>query len=517
MQSIFNTVYTINMQFKFSDEPLEKVVADLVVVLAWQRVKDKKDKGTAALQKSDGGMALDKYLGGLLSKIIKEEVFRGETATRKLIYTDGKTTARAVLVVGLGKEADFNPNVLRKVGAKITEAANEVKARSIAGIIQPESLKKFAPQARIQALVEGFLLGSYKFEQYKKEPEPDTFNEVVFIAKSGKDKIEGAIKRGSIIADGVILTRNLVNIPARDLTPDIFAKKAREIATKQKLGCTILNPKQIADEKMGLFLAVARGSENEPRFVHLSYKPAGKVSCKIALVGKGITFDSGGYDLKPVRHMLTMKCDMAGAATSLAVIKIVSEFKLPIALDVYIPLTDNMIDAKAEVPGNIIKSRNGKTVEIISIDAEGRLVLADAISYALERKPDVLIDVATLTGGVLYALGEIYTAALGNDQKLINKYLAAAKGEDEPAWQLPLAKEYKKGFTEGPADLRNMGKTKADTIAGALFLEEFVGEDVKWLHLDTAETAWANEERNFTPVGGTGTTVRTLVRLFSSF
>jgi leucyl aminopeptidase len=306
--------------------------------------------------------------------------------------------------------------------------------------------------------------------------------------------------------------RDLVNTPANDMTPEILARRARDISAECRLSCRVLDKKGIEAEKMGLLLAVARGSENEPRFVHMHYKPAGKAKTKVALIGKGITFDTGGYDLKPGRYMINMKNDMAGAAICIAVMKVLSAFKPRVEVNAYLPLCDNMIDAKAEVPGNIVRSRTGKTVELISTDSEGRLILADAISYALDKKPDYIVDLATLTGGVLYALGEIYTAVLGNDQRFIDRYLAASKAENEHAWQLPLEKEYNKDAAEGPADLKNALKTKADTIGGALFLNEFVG-DTKWFHLDIAESAWSEEEKDFITKGGTGTMVRTLVRL----
>lgn len=500
------------MQFKVVKENAADVKCDVLVVSCVQKVKDKDDKGIAVLSKE--GSELDKKLNGLLSGIIKAETFRGEAATTKLIYTGGRIPAKAVLLTGLGKLNDFNLNVTRKVGAKVAATANEMKAKVVIASPLPQAIKGHSPIERTLAFVQGALLGSYKFERYKdqKDIEPDTLETVFFSFKGNASKIEAAIKRAVIVSDAVTLVRDLVNTPAKDMTPEILAKRARDVAVACKLSCKILGKKELEAEKMNLILAVARGSENEPRFVHLHYKPAGKAKAKIALIGKGITFDSGGYNLKPGRHMLTMKNDMTGAATCIAVLKVLSVFKPHVELDAYLPLCDNMIDAKAEVPGNIIKSRNGKTVELINIDCEGRLVLADAISYALDKKPDYIIDLATLTGGVLYALGELYTAVLGNDQKFIDKYLAASRAENEHAWQLPLEKEYNKDASDGLADLKNSLKTKADTIGGALFLHEFVG-DTKWVHLDIAESAWSEEGHDFISKGGTGTTVRTLVRL----
>lgn len=500
------------MEFKVTKENAAEIKCDVLMVSCVQKVKDKDDKGIAILSKE--GAEIDKKLNGLLSQVIKAETFRGEAATTKLIYTGGRIHAKAVLLMGLGKMSEFNLNVVRKVGAKVAAEANEMKAKTVIASPLPQAIKGHSPIERVEAFVQGAILGSYKFEQYKdkKELEPNTLETVFFSFKGNISKLDAAIGRAEVTSDAVLLVRDLVNTPAKDMTPEILAKRAKDVAAECKLSCKVLGKKEIEAEKMNLILAVARGSENEPRFVHMHYKPAGKAKAKVAIVGKGITFDSGGYNLKPGRYMLAMKNDMAGAATCIAVLKVLSIFKPHVEVDAYLPLCDNMIDGKASVPGNIIKSRNGKTVELINMDCEGRLVLADAITYALDKKPDYIIDLATLTGGVLYALGEIYTAALGNDQRFIDRYLAAAKAENEHAWQLPLEKEYKKDASDGPADLKNSLKTKADTIGGALFLHEFVG-DTKWVHLDIAESAWSEEEKDFITKGGTGTTVRTLVRL----
>jgi len=506
------------MKFTYTHESVLKIKSDILVIPCWQKIdeKNKDDKGIAVISKGSGH-DIDKLMGGLLSKIIKDEKFSGETADYRIVYTGGKIPAKAVILAGYGKLKDYTMEISRKVGAKVTEVAEKIKAKSLSATVWPEKVNGLTSAQRVTAFIEGLLLGSYRFEIYKdkKDREKKTLNELILSVKSERQKIEAAINKAIIISENVMLARDMVNTPAKDMTPEDVAKKGREIAKKHGLACTVWGKKEISREKMGLLLAVAKGSENEPKFVHIRYKP-GKSKTKIALIGKGVTFDSGGYELKPGRHMLNMKEDMAGAATCLAVLNIAAELKLPVEIDLYIPATDNMIDAKAEVPGNVVRSRNGKTVEIISTDSEGRLVLADAIAFSLEKKPDYIIDVATLTGGVLYALGELYTAVLGNDQKFIDRYLKAAKEEEEPAWQLPLAKEYKKGLTDGIADLKNSAKTHADTIAGALFLHEFVGK-TKWIHLDIAETSWASEDRDYVQLGGTGATVRSIVKLIEDF
>jgi leucyl aminopeptidase len=412
---------------------------------------------------------------------------------------------------------EYTPDISRRIGAEVTKYANKIKATTVAGVVRPTPISRYPAVQRVEAFVEGIVLGSYKFERYKdkKDVEANTLKEIIFVMNGNGAKIEDAAQRSRIIAENVNFARDLGNIPSNDLTPSDLAAIAKDIASKNKMRCVVLGPKEIKEERMNLLLAVNHASENEPRFVHASYRPAKKTKTKVAIIGKGITFDSGGYNLKPGSYMYDMKNDMAGAAACIALMNIIGSLKPNVAIDFYMPMTDNMIDAKGEVPGNIIKSRNGKTVEIISADAEGRLILADAISYALDNKPDYIVDIATLTGGVLYALGEIYTAVLGNNQKLVDKYLKAAMEANEPAWQLPLVKEYKKSLAEGPADLKNQGKSRASAIEGALFLAEFVGE-TKWVHLDIAESAWCDEEKDYIQKGSTGATIRTLARLLGS-
>lgn len=505
------------MNFKISKEPIEKVRADIIVLLCHQKTKDKDDKGIAVLDKGDGGLEIDKILGGAISKIIKDESFRGEAGSLKFIHTYEKIASKGILLVGIGKPSEFTTDISRRIGGEIAKCANKVKATTVAGVVSTDSIKGFAARERVEAFIEGVILGSYKFERYKdkNDVETNTLKDIIFITKGSSSKIEEIIQKSQVVAENVNLARDLGNTPSNDLTPASLATIAKDIAAKNKMKCVVLGPKEIKEEKMNLLLAVNHASENEPRFVHASYKPAKKARSKIAIIGKGITFDSGGYNLKPGTHMYEMKNDMAGAAACVALMNIVGYLKPSVAIDFYMPITDNMIDAKGEVPGNIIKSRSGKTVEIISIDAEGRLILADAISYALENEPDYIIDIATLTGGVLYALGEIYTAIVGNDQKLVDKYLKAANEAGEPAWPFPLTKEYKKGFTEGPADLRNQGKTRASVIEGAIFISEFVGS-TKWLHLDIAESSWCDEEKDYVSKGSTGATIRTLTKLLLS-
>lgn len=506
----------MKIDYKFTKEDITEVKADIVAVEC-KKISNKSKK-PGELLKEDGGIALDKKLGGLIGRIIKEEEFEGELGEIKVIHTDGKIGAKKIVVFGIGNGKEFSLDLFRKLGAEIARVANDLRAGSLVIVPEPRNINKLPVHERMQALSEGITLGGYKSERYKdkKDIKEHTLKTLI-LAFSGKTaQISNALILGTEIADAINYARELVNVPAEDMTPDILAKEAQKICKGNLLSCQVLDEKDMRRERMNLILAVSRGSENSPRFIHIKYRPAGKAKATIALLGKGVTFDSGGYNLKPSRHIEMMKDDMAGAAAVLATMKLLPVLKPKVSVDAYIPASENMIDAKAQKPGDIIKSRNGKTVEINNTDAEGRLLLADALDFALQKKPDIMIDIATLTGGVLYALGEIYTAIIGNDQKLIDKLIAASKEGGEPTWQLPLEKEYLKGFKESIADLTNTGKSGAATITGALFLSEFVG-DTKWAHMDIAESSWYKEDRGYHHKGGTGTGVQTFVKFLMNY
>lgn len=506
----------MSLNFKFVKEDPFKIKSDIFVIECKKRPGEEKKPGI--LLRSDRGIDTDKMLDGIISKILADEKFTGETGSHKTIPTHGKIASKYVMVVGIGDEKEFDTDTARKVGAVVAKTANELNAKSVSGVLQPENFNKINPQERLQALAEGFTLGSYRFDKYKNKKDLDekTFGTVFIHYKGNSKPLEKLLAIGTEVAEAINFARDLVNTPGDDMTPEALAKEAVRIAKGSGLTCKILDEKAIKTEKMGLITAVSQGSKNPPRLIHLKYNPTTKAKAKIVLIGKGVTFDSGGYNLKTTRHIEHMKCDMAGAAAVLGVMMVLPKVKPLVAVEAIIPAAENMIDGKAHKPGDVIRSRNGKTVEILNTDAEGRLLLADAMDYALGSKPDVIIDLATLTGGVRYALGEIYTAILGNDQKIIDKLIAASKEGGEPTWQLPLVKDYLKGFKEGIADLNNNGKTYAMTISGALFLEEFIGK-TKWAHFDIAESAWAEEERDYRTKGGTGTGIQTLIKFLQKF
>jgi leucyl aminopeptidase len=506
------------MKFTLAKGSLESFKADIVAIACFEQETKKGEKPKpASLLKEDGGQTIDRVLHGEISKLMMAEEFSGAEGKTKLLFTAGLIPARYVVLVGLGRKKELSLDTLRKAGSAIVKLAEEVKARSVAAVFQKEAISNLNTMARMQSIVEGMLLGYYVFDCYKKEEDrkKKTLEAIHFLVSGNSAPFKKAIDVGSAIAEATNLARNLGNTPPIDMTPTILARGAREIATKYRLSIEVMGLKQIQTEKMGAFLSIAKSSAEPPVFIHLQYRPTKKAKAKVALVGKGVTFDAGGISLKPTRQMEHMKDDMGGASAVLGAMQAVALLKPQVMVDAYIPACENMPAGNAIKPGDVVRARNGKTIEIISADAEGRMILADALCYAVENGPDYVIDVATLTGTCAYAVGERYIAVLGNDQKLIDRLRKSGERAGEPLWQLPLEKDYKKGLTKGIADLQNLGSSKADTIAGALFLQEFVGE-TKWAHLDIASTSWIDEDLPYAPKGSTGAGVRILLNFLMS-
>ena len=483
---------------------------DGIIISCWEG-----EDGKGVLSREDGGIQLDRKLGGMISSTILEEGFGGKIGSAKVISTLGHP--KKIILIGAGKREKFKTDTVRCIGAKAKEVANEIKLKDIALLFPQGNIKGFSARERLAALVEGLVLGGYSFMRYKKEQDKETLKKV-YIFSSGREALEREIVLASIeTAKAVLYARDLVNTPAIDMTPEVLAKEAEAIAEKSHLWCKILTEEEIKKEGMNLILAVSKGSKNPPRLIHLKYRPK-KTKKRIVLVGKGVTFDTGGYNLKSTQNIEHMKSDMAGAAAVIAAMGSLSVTRPDVEVSGFIPAVENAIGGSAIKPGDVIRSRSGKTIEISNTDAEGRLILADAIDYAIQKeRPDILIDIATLTGGVLYALGELYTAALGNSEGLITRLIRAGLEAGEPIWQLPLEEEYLDGFKEGIADLNNIGKTKAQTIGGALFLSEFVKGGVQWAHLDIAAAAWANEDRLYRKKGATGAGTALFIKFLLGF
>ncbi|MFV2038917.1 MAG: leucyl aminopeptidase [Acidimicrobiales bacterium] len=419
-----------------------------------------------------------------------------------------------VAVLGMGEADSIDATAFRRAGVAFIRAAHRDKhiAADVLGLAG-DALK---PAEAAQAFAEGLELGAYRYTALKSEPKR---NEVLSVALVGSGKrLADGVARGQAIAGGVCLARDLVNEPGGSLTPVAFARRAAAVAKSGKLTAKVLGAAEIKKARMGGLLRVNRGSPQQPRFVQLTYKPAGRAKGHVALVGKGITFDSGGLSIKTGTGMMTMKCDMAGAAAVLGAMAVIPALGLPLKVSAYMPLTDNMLGGDATRPGDVLKIRNGKTVEVLNTDAEGRLVLADALVMASDAKPTAIVDLATLTGASVVALGPRYAGVMGTDgDGWVDQVLAASGRTGERVWQLPLPPEYRTLLDSNVADLKNIGGPHGGAITAGIFLQEFVGEDVPWAHIDIAAPAFIDAPFEEHPKGGTGFGVRLLVDLLENF
>jgi leucyl aminopeptidase len=466
-------------------------------------------------------VAVDRALGGLLTKVLQSEKFESKPGQISYVHTGGKIPAERVLVVGLGPHrrgektrGDAEP--LRRAAAAAVRRARDLNAGSVAVFMPPDGL---SPRERAQAVVEGALLGTYRFDKYLKEKNPRAVRALTVLEpdRRGAAGAREGVRLGRIWAEATCLTRDLVNEPANVVTPTFLARRATEIAREGGLKLRVLERAECARMGMGAYVGVAQGSEEPPKFIHLSYVPAGRARRRVVIIGKGITFDSGGLDLKTADGMLRMKDDMAGAAAVLGLFHALPKLKPPVEVHGLIAATENMPSGTAQRPGDVVRAMNGLTVEIGNTDAEGRLTLADALSYAVRHvKPDEMIDMATLTGAVVIALGQGVSGMMASNDALAARVLAAADGAGERMWRLPLHDEYKEGLKSDVADLNNISSQRgAGAIVAALFMREFTA-GVPWAHLDIAGTAFTERELPLGPKGGTGVTVRTLLGYLAS-
>ncbi|MBI5699970.1 leucyl aminopeptidase [Candidatus Saganbacteria bacterium] len=446
-------------------------------------------------------------------------LFEGEKQKDVPDYFKGKLGQVEVvgqkIVVGLGKREKFDLEAVRTASSAAIKKAREIKAATVSTVIFRGRGLSLCDAAK--AIVEGAVLGVYRFAGYAKEKEEPDFaiSRLVLVVNDKKDlkSAEKGAELGRIIAEAENHARDLVNEPSNKLTPTAFAKLAERIAKINDLKFTSLDPKA---EGLGALLSVAKGSDEPPRLVMLEYRGDPKSKEKIALIGKGITFDSGGISLKPSKKMYEMKCDMAGAAAVLGVMSLLNDLRPKKNVIGVIPLTENMPSGHATKPGDVVTSLSGLTVEIINTDAEGRLILADAVTYAKNLGATKLVDIATLTGGCIVALGDDATGVIGNNQKLIDQIVETGNACGQKMWQLPLYDEFKQSLKSKLADIKNSSETgKAQPSTGAAFIAKFVG-DTPWAHLDIAGTAFLDKEHGYLPEGATGVPVRTLIEWLNS-
>jgi len=461
--------------------------------------------------------AVDRALGGQITALIAAGEIKGKLGEAPVIHTAGRIPAARVIVAGLGKSADFSVEAVHKAVASSVRAAKKKACRRIATILHGAGIAGMNTDRSAQAVVEGAFIGDFDPDSYKTS-EREKEIEFLTIIERDADKARSAKQAaaaGEIIAREMNQARSLVNMPANELSPSDFAKEAQRRAEALGLDCEVLDEKQIEKQGFGLLTAVGRGSARPPRLVVLRHQPR-KRGPVIGLVGKGITFDSGGLSLKPAENMELMKGDMAGAAAVLSAICAIAQLKVPTNAAAFMPLAENMPGGSATRPGDVIKTYAGKSVEIINTDAEGRLILADALAYAAKSGATHLVDVATLTGAMVIALGRITTGVLGNNRDLMERIKAAAEKAGERVWEMPLFDEYREQIKSPIADMKNIGGRPAGPITAAMFLKEFVG-DTPWVHLDIAGTSWNEGDLSYMAKGPTGVPVRTLVELCRDF
>ncbi|MEU1912263.1 leucyl aminopeptidase [Streptomyces massasporeus] len=474
-------------------------------------------KGAKGPVVAPGAEAVDKAYDGRLAGVLETlGASGGEGEATKLPAPSGFKTP-LVLAVGLGtvpeKDAEYGTEALRKAAG--------VAARALAGSKKAAFALPLDDAADAGAIGEGALLGAYSFDAYKdngKDPKAKNgkapLAEIVLLGGKPRDKAyKAAVERAVAVSEELNRSRDLVNTPPNDLNPESFAAIAQAAAKEHGIKIQVLDEKALAKGGYGGILGVGSGSAATPRLVKLSYTSS-KAKKHLAFVGKGITYDSGGISLKPAGHNETMKCDMAGAASVFAAVVAAARLGLEVNVTGWLALAENMPSGSATRPGDVLRMYSGKTVEVLNTDAEGRLVLADALWAASQEKPDAIVDVATLTGAMVLALGNRTFGIMGNDDAFRAALVEAAEEVGEPAWPMPLPEHLRKGMDSATADIANMGERMGGGLVAGLFLREFVGEGITWAHLDIAGPAF-NESGPFgyTPKGGTGTAVRTLVRL----
>jgi leucyl aminopeptidase len=461
---------------------------------------------------------LDQLTGGLLAHLNKSGELTGKSLETTLIHAPVGLKAARLLVIGAGKREQFNGATLRKIAAV---ALRYLKGRSVHHFVFAVR-ESGATEANAQAIVEGFLTADFETDKYKTDKKKDKFIDSVAIAGyDGAERTLGdkGIKRGQIIGEAQNFTRDLVNEPSNKLTPQVLAEKAEAMAKEAGLAVEILDEKKIADLKMGALLSVAQGSVEPPRMIIITYNPPQPPKAGapvVGLVGKAVTFDTGGISIKPADGMEKMKYDMAGGATMLGVMRALAALKPAVKVICVVPATENMPGGKAQKPGDIQTAMSGKTIEVLNTDAEGRLILADGVHYAKQLGATHLVDAATLTGAIVVALANVNVGVFGSDQAWTDKLLASAKEAGEKMWQMPMDDEYREFIKGSFADIQNIGSGKGGgSITGAWFIREFAG-DSPWIHLDIAGTAWNDDAKPWLAKGPTGVSLRTLVHLVTS-
>jgi len=457
---------------------------------------------------------LDEKCNGLITELIEQRDFEGKLYSSSVVYTRGLIRSRRIMIAGLGNKKEFNLEKLRGVFSKAVQKIRDLNITKLASSLDfGES--EFSIRETAQAAVEGAMLGLYRFTPYKTLEEDKKGEIIEFTIVEGRpgllEDVKNGAKTAEIISRAVYCARDLVSTPSNDMTPTILADRASAVAKEGNLKIEVLNETAMKKLGMGALLGVSKGSAEEARLIILEYNGGSRNDRPIVLVGKGVTFDSGGISIKPSEKMDEMKSDMSGGAAVIGTIKAAAELEIPLNVVGIIPATENLPGGKAYKPGDVLKSMSGITIEIKNTDAEGRLILADALTFAVKYKPAAIIDLATLTGACVIALGDYLTGMLGTDNDLKEKIRSASDATGETVWELPLWHEYDELIKSDVADIKNIGGRAGGTITAALLLKKFVN-DYPWVHLDIAGPALLTKDKPYIPKGASGVGVRLLVQ-----
>ncbi|MBI5044519.1 MAG: leucyl aminopeptidase [Candidatus Levybacteria bacterium] len=496
------------MKFEVSKKSLDLISTDIIVFFLFQQ-KGKKSSFVPTKLFD----LLDKKVKGQLSLACQADKFTGKVGEKVSFFTSSMIPATKILVIGLGEKEKWNYSVIRKALGSFASSHKNVINSAV--LTLPEIFDEKSFDSLVIAMTESMLLGSYQFVKYKeKKKEERVFELTIFASDIDEKKVKKAIEKGELYAKATTIARDLINEQASVATPTYLADLANDIAkSSSAISCRIIEKKEA--EKLGFdaFLGIARASDTPPKFIVLEYKPKKSPSKKkLALIGKGITFDSGGINVKPGDHMQDMKMDMSGAALVLGVFSVLAQIEPSFEVMGVIAATPNLISGKGVVPGDVVRAYNGKTIEILNTDAEGRVTMADSLSYAVKQGATEIMDFATLTGACLVALGEDIAAIFANEATFGEKVKEAAKKKGEKVWELPLDEDYKSMNKSEVADIANIPNSRyGGTITAALFLQEFVNK-VPWIHFDIAGPAFASRPSSLGPKGGTGFGVRTVLQ-----
>lgn len=491
------------MEIRFKDINADQIAADLLALPLKEKPLQE-----PTLQR------LDRRLKGRLAEHIKKSNFTGAEGSTLRYSTAGALPAAHLLLIGMGKGSEAETDGWRRAAAQARREAAGLGAEDAAFFLAPHG----EADAVVGPVVEGVLLASYQFNKYRSENKAARPLRSLTLFRAGLRKtaaMDRAARLAQDLTPGVFLARDLVNEPPSVTTARYLGEQAKRHCRGRWLSVEVWGKKKIQAMKLAGLLAVNRGSVEEPQFILIRYKHP-RARKKVALVGKGITFDSGGLSLKPAKSMETMKLDMAGGAAIIGAMSRLPELQPALEVTGYIPTTDNLPSGSAQKPGDVIRYLNGKTIEVLNTDAEGRLILADGLALAAKEKPDCIIDLATLTGACMVALGNEVAGIFGNHQPLVDRLIRHGREAGEKLWQLPLVKEYREELKSSVADMKNIGGSYGGAITAALILQEFVG-DRAWAHLDIAGPAFAEKDMPICPKGGTGFGVRTLLRLLASY